>query len=333
MTLIDQYLTWLETNKGRSISTSNKYRGYLSRWFDWCKKEKIKPLEASQDNLLKFSGEYAHKIGLGPRSRRPLVASLRGFYTWAYNKGEISSNPSADLPYPKAGKSLPHALTMINAEKLLMAPDLQTFLGFRDASIIALMIGCGFRISGLVSLNESSLINVESGDKERLMIRVIEKGKKERLVPVPVESQFLIIGYLGHKELESIDRKLPDGDQVLFVSTKNHRIPDHEYHGEARRLKGRGIFDMLQKYGEQVGIPKSQRNPHAMRHFYGTELAESEVDLLMRQSLMGHEDPKSTEVYTHLAARKRMNVVDKANPLSKMKNPLLNNLRNLSNEL
>lgn len=87
---------------------------------------------------------------------------------------------------------------------------------------------------------------------------------------------------------------------------------------------------MVLRHGRRAGVPEDQLHPHAVRHLYGTELAEDDVDLLIRQQLLGHADPKSTEVYTHLAARKLTSSVDRANPLAKIKSPMSQLLQELS---
>ncbi len=212
-------------------------------------------------------------------------------------------------------------MTLESAQKLLMQPDLNTLIGVRDAAILALFIGTGIRLSGLLRLNESALqFYRDEKDKERLAVKVREKGKKERLVPVPDEARLLLRAYLGHPELEAIGRTLPDGDRILFVSTKNRGISEDKYH-EERRLSARSVQDMIEGYGKKAGIPRKQLHPHAARHLYGTELAEEKVDLLTRQALLGHADPKSTEIYTQLATRALTRAADKANPLSKIKTP------------
>ncbi|MFN2309671.1 MAG: tyrosine-type recombinase/integrase, partial [Gammaproteobacteria bacterium] len=166
----------------------------------------------------------------------------------------------------------------------------------RDCAILMLLIGCGVRIGGLVGLNESSLqlIDVTDGNRiiEWMVIKVVEKGGRERLIPAPHDVKYIVHAYMGHRDLSAIDRTLPDGDRVLFVSTMNRNIPPQDYHGEARRISARSIHDMIRKYGQQAGIPEGQLHAHAMRHLYGTELAEHDVDLITRQALLGHADPK-----------------------------------------
>jgi site-specific recombinase XerD len=319
--LITDWQSWLRHNKGRAETTTTKYGQYLQRLQSFLDGKPL--LEASPQELEHFVGLHTHKQGLSPRSRRALVAAVRGFYAWAAGPGRRTHrNPAKAVEYPNAGRRLPVAMGLDNAERLLMQPDISTFIGVRDAAMLSVLIGCGVRVSGLVGMNESGLLFYRDGDVERLAIKVREKGGKERIVPAPVETRLLIRAYLGHAELEDIDRSLQDGDQVLWVSTRNRTVPEDRYHGEARRINRRTINDIILHYGEAAGIPKAQCHPHALRHLYGAELAEEDVDLLKRQALLGHEDPKTTEIYTHMAMRQLAKEVDRANPLRKIRTPV-----------
>lgn len=326
---ITAWLTWLRHNKGRSETTCDKYRGYLVRLQEFLAAGDQQLLTAGREQLEEFTGIHAHKQGLSPRSRRALVAAVRGFYHWARRAHLVDENPADAIPYPKSGQPLPVAMDLASAEKLLMAPDIHTFTGIRDAAILAILIGCTTRVSGLVRLNESDLTFARVGKRDRMFVRLVEKGGKERHVPAPQEARLLVQAYLGHPDLEQIDRTLKNGDRVLFVSTRNRQISPHEYHGEDRRISVRSVQDLIWKYGEQAGIPENQRHAHAARHLYGAELAESDVDLLERQALLGHADPKTTAIYTQLAMRKLVTVVDKANPLGKIRTPVTDLVREL----
>jgi len=321
---VDAWLLWKEHNQGRSIRTVNKYRQYVLRFFEYLDQQSpaVPFDQVTIDHLELFAGPEAYKQGMSPRSRHSIVAALRGFYAWLDRQHIVQKNPAEYLPYPKAGNPLPRAASLRTAELLLQAPDMDTFIGVRDVAILAMLIGSTARISALCRMNQSDLISDHDGGRPRLYVRLRDKGNKERLVPLPHDARLLLRAYLNHPDLKEIDRTLPDGDQVLFVSLRNRNVPEHEYHGERRRISPRSIDDMIKKYGKQQGIPEDQLHPHAFRHLYGTELAESDTDLLVRQLLLGHADPKSTAVYTQLAMRKLTQVVDKANPLSKIKTPV-----------
>jgi len=327
--LIEAWLRFKQHNQGKAEGTVTKYRGYLTRLATFLAGRDVDLLRADQAILEEFTGLHAHKEGLSPRSRRTIVAAVKGFYAWARRAGLRGDDPAAGIPYPIAGRRLPTPLESKNAQALLHQPDLDTFEGVRDCAILMTLIGCGLRASGLVGLNESSLQLVDVKGVEWLVLKVMEKGKRERLVPAPHDVKYILHAYLGHRDLASIDRTLPSGDRVLFVSTMNRAIPPQDYHGEQRRISKRSIHDMIRKYGQRAGIPVDQLHAHAMRHLYGTELAENEVDLITRQALLGHADPKTTEIYTHLAMRNLTKVVDAANPFKNIRTPLSDLVREL----
>jgi len=337
--LVEAWLAWLEHNRGATQSTLRCYELHLLRMGKWFaappRDPKLAaatadPLSATSADLQKYTGIYAHSLGISPRGRRPIVAAVRGFYKWAKQQRHVARNPAELLPYPAAGLRLPRSPSIAEAERLLMQPDIDTFIGLRDATMIAILIGCGLRLSGLMGLNESSVIwEADASGIERLTLRVVEKGRRERLVPAPREVAMLMRAYLGHPDLAAIDRTLANGDQVLFVTVRNRVVSIADYHGERRRIARKTIWQMIERYSRRARISEGARHPHALRHLYGTELTESDTPLLQTQALMGQEDPKNTAIYTHLAQRKLREVVDKANPLAKMRSPLLSTLRSL----
>lgn len=329
--LIESFLEHKATNEGGSAGTTRKYRQYLTALFTYLRETHgCDPLRPSADALLAYTGPYLHKKGLIARSRKPVISAIKGFYAWLQRRGVVSDNAAAQLESPKAGRSLPRAMGLDAAEKLMFAPDLDTFMGVRDAAMLGVLIGCGIRVEGLVELNASRLQWATFEGQETLAIMVLEKGNKERLVPAPAPTRLLLRAYLGHQDLDSIDRTLPDGDKVLFVSTRNRTVPPHEYHGENRRLSDWSVRDMIKRYCDKVGVAVDVAHPHALRHLYGTELAESEVSEPMRQMLMGHVDPASTAIYTHLATRKQRATIEKANPLAKIRTPVSELVKRLS---
>lgn len=335
--LIARYQQWLEHSSGKSPATVRKYGQHLTALGEWYAKSpddpKLQPTaagpdRATTDDLELFTGLYAHQRGMSPRSRAPMVAALKSFYRWASKRAGLA-NPAANLVYPEIGRRLPVPATLETAERLLMAPDLGSLMGLRDAAILATLIGTGIRVSGLVGMNESSLIWTSDKGRRHLDIKVKEKGGRERLVPCPIEAQILIRTYLAHPDLQAIDRALKSGDQVLWVNTRNPLVGPQDHRGEKRRLSHRGVAVLIKKYGQLAKVPEEHCHPHAFRHLFGTELAEHDIDPWRRKALMGHADIKSTEVYTHLAARKLRDAADKANPLRSLRAPALDSAREI----
>lgn len=326
--LVDGFITWITVNRGRAHNTALVYRRVLELLLVFLQGRD--PREASDDDLVLFTGLWIHKRGVAARGRRPYIAAVRGFYKWLMATRQAKRNPAAALGYPSAGRPLPRVMTLASLEKLMWAPDYDTFEGVRNGAMLALFAGCGIRVSGLVKLNAGDVLEQIVEGRPRLFIRVREKGSKQRQVPVPAEADLQLRVYLEHAELKVIDRALPDGDQVLFVSTRNRRCPPHLYRGDRRRLSREGVYKMIETYGKRLGIPAEQLHPHALRHLYGTELTESNVQFGVVQQLMGHEDPKSTQIYTHLAVRKLMHESDRANPLAKVRTPVSDLLRSMA---
>lgn len=321
--LIDQWIDYKQHNQGRSITTAYKYRLALGRLILWLHDLGIELLDVTPGALEKYCGLHLYEQGLKPQTRAIVVAAVRGFYGWAKQHGLIQQDPARNLPVPKVGMALPRPAQLEHAERILMQPDLGTFRGIRDAAMLSVLIGCGCRVSGLCNLNESDLIWTKTdAGTERLVIRFCEKGKKERMVPAPLETGLLIRAYLGHEELEEIERVTPKGQRILFVNLRNAQVKKYDHYGERRRIRQDSFDKIIKDYGKKAGLPPRICHAHAFRHLVGTELAESDIDLLQRQALLGHQDPKTTEVYTHLAMRKLQQAMDKANPLGKIKTPV-----------
>lgn len=321
--MIEHYLTFREVSQGRSQQTSVKYRLYLARLLKFCNHAGIEPSSATPEHLEAFTGVYVYKeMAMGPHARRAVVAAVRGFYKWLEQKGYIKCNPSTKLEYPKAPQKLPRSMPIDAAERLMWAPDLKTFTGIRDAAMLGLLIGCGIRITGLVRLNTNNFEWSRHEGKEQLSVRVHEKGDKDRLVPVPDQARLLIRAYMGHSYLEKVNRFIDVNNQVMFISTANRMVPASDMYGENLRMGANSVRLMIVKYGEQAGIPREYCHPHALRHLFGQELTEDDVDVLDRMGLMGHADVKSAEIYSHTAQRKLRRIIDKSSPINKMRTPV-----------
>lgn len=324
--LIHDYAMWLETVGGRQATTSNIYTSYLKKLENFLKEDTgVDILEADRLDLESFCGQWAHQQGMTPRSRRPLIASVRGFYKWLFEYEYREDNPAKSLSYPKAGKPLPVMMGRKNAEGLLKSCDLSTFVGARDAAMLALLISTGLRVSGLASLNQEQFYTVEDETTGHpvVMLRVMEKGKKERVVPVDEVAVLPLKIYLQHKELIALqkERLLNDGDHLMWVQIQRGICPEHDWMGENRRLSAGAIQRMIVRRGARCGIPRHELHPHAIRHLFGTELAESDVPLQRIQMLMGHADPQTTAVYIQLSGRKNAEIINQFSPLAKMSTP------------
>lgn len=219
--LIDSFLEYKQLNAGRSDRTISVYHLALTRMAKYFGAQDL--LRVTQDELLAFVGPHLHKIGLrDPASRRTHVSAVRGFYKWLASTKRIRTSPAEDLPYPQRGRKIPSVMTLASASKIMWEPDFSTFAGVRDGAMLSLLAGCGLRVSGLVSLNESNIIEDEIDGKVRLIIKVTEKGDKQRRLTIPPEADLMLRLYLDHPDLKEIDRRLPDGPGAV----REHHEPD-----------------------------------------------------------------------------------------------------------
>lgn len=325
--LLDQYQTWFEHNLGRAGSSVDHYLRFLKRLAKYLNAHGKTLAQADRADLEHFSGPLAHQDGLKPASRRPLIAALRSFYGYLERQEIIQANTANLLVYPKAGKPLPTTISRHHAEQLLMDCDLSEFIGVRDAAILALLLATGMRVSGLSGLNQEQIYSVaseEEGKEPIPVVKVLEKGKKERILPLPAEAAMYVRIYLNHPKMLRLkkDLLLEDGQHVMFAQFNRGSCAAHEWFGERRRLSSKGVERVIERRGTRLNIPREQLHPHAFRHLFGTEMVESGTDLVQVKSLMGHSNMETTAIYVHMAMGTKSQSVNTGSPLSKMNTPM-----------
>lgn len=320
---LEAFLEHLEHNQGRRAGTVDVYHAHLERLAGYLHGHGLDLLHASPEHLQAFLGVHLHQLGIAPRSRRPAVAAVRGFYRYALARGWLREDLACTVVYPRLAARLPEALQRRHVEQLLQACDLSSLKGARDAALIGILAGCGLRVGGLVALNRGDVRHDhDARGREIAHLRVREKGGHERLVPIPDDALLLLHVYLGHPQLAGIDRRLPDGDQVLFANLRNRTVPAHEAYGERRRLSTNGVRCVLEHRGRLAGIERRYLHPHAARHLYGVALAEGGVDLHERMALMGHRSVESSRLYDRMSLARLRRAVERAGPLAGLETPV-----------
>jgi site-specific recombinase XerD len=279
-----------------------------------------------------YAGIYLHQKGVKPRSRRIHVAAIRTFYKWFSSRTGIT-NPAEELPYPQYGKPLSTYIEPGYAEKLIMSRGIDTFIGLRDTLLIMLFCS-GLRVGAVVGLNESDLIFEKGSHGEQLSIRVTKRrGNKssDGIIPMLDEVWVMMRAYLGHPDLQSIDRLLENGDKLLFPNTvRPWRVPEEDWRGEKRRLGRQQCWVMIQTAGEKLGIPKDRLHPHAFRHLFGLSLSKADIATITRMQLLTHNTAAASEIYDHMNTALARAAMERANPFKGMVTPgkaLLNSLK------
>jgi integrase/recombinase XerD len=234
--------------------------------------------------------------GLSPRSVARQVAAVRGFYRFLALNRHRADNPADQLAPPRAWPALPKSLALDEVDLLIRQPDTTTPLGLRDRAMIELLYATGMRVSELINVRASDL----HLDDEYLTC--IGKGSKERLIPV------------GAQAVEWVRRYQQSSRAVLLRRAAGARVPPKLFvNARGGPLSRVGFWKILKKYARQAGI-RGALSPHVLRHSFATHLLEHGADLRAIQTMLGHADLSTTQIYTHILEERLRTVYDRFHP-------------------
>lgn len=291
--LINDFLESLEIEKGRSTKTTENYGLYLARFLDLITQDfpegaTIKPSNLTPEILRKFRlrlnrfDDNQNHERLSALTQSYHLIALRGFLKYLAKRGIHSLDPSL-VDLPRAAKKQVTFLHFDEVERLLAEIPIDTETGLRDRAIIELLFSGGLRVSELCNLNRDS-INLA---RREFMVR--GKGKKDRPIFIDQTTADHLEEYLSARS---------DTLPALFLNnSSNQNIPDTS--GDFRRLSPRSIERIIQKYARLAGITKHV-TPHTLRHSFATDLLMNGADLRSVQSLLGHANIATTQIYTHI---------------------------------
>lgn len=283
---IEKFMRYLEIEKNYSQHTILNYKLDLIDFKKFCAGLDLEKIDYLL--LRKYLAVLKEK-GLGNRSVGRRLSALRSFFRFLSREGLIKLNPILMLSSPKLDKHLPSFMTEEEVVKVIESAfpkDENDERSLRDRAILETFYSCGLRISELSSLSIDD-IDFISG-----ILKVMGKGKKERLVPIGNTALTAIRRYIDKRKKQS---------QVLFLN-KN-----------AKRITARGVRNIVGKYLKSAGLRKGI-SPHTLRHSFATHLLNRGADLRTVQELLGHANLSSTQIYTHLTTERLKNVYDKAHP-------------------
>ena len=291
--LISDFLESLEIEKGRSTKTTENYGLYLARFLDLITQDfpegaTIKPADLTPEILRKFRlrlnrfDDNQNHERLSALTQSYHLIALRGFLKYLAKRGIKSLDPSL-VDLPRAAKKQVTFLHFDEVSRLLSDIPTATETGLRDRAIIELLFSGGLRVSELCNLNRDS-INLA---RREFMVR--GKGKKDRPIFIDQTTAEHIEEYLNART---------DTLPALFLNnSSNQNIPDTS--GDFRRLSPRSIERIIGKYTRQAGITKHV-TPHTLRHSFATDLLMNGADIRSVQSLLGHANIATTQIYTHI---------------------------------
>lgn len=276
---LQNFSDYLLSEKGLSLLTHEAYMGDLTRFANFLEEIGITSFEGvSRDELVSFL-KSRKELGQSPATLSRLLVAIKVFYRFALREELCSSDPSRFLAGPKLHKLLPGFLSEKQIERLLAAPNSETYQGARDKAILEVFYGSGLRVSELCSL---SLYDVGE-----TTVRVVGKGSKERRVPLHKRAMNAIDHYL----LEYRSSFDSDTERHLFLSCRG------------KPLDRTAVWRRIRHYAEEIHLPKTV-SPHTLRHSFATHLLDHGADLRLIQEMLGHADIGTTERYTHVTTER-----------------------------
>lgn len=290
--LVDAYLNDLKAGRRLAPNTVGAYARDLVLLARFAEER-----EASFDRLGRGDLEAFVRglmaAGLAPRSVARVVACVRGFFRFLQTDGHLSSNPADDLRAPRSWPALPKFLSVDEVDALLEQPDVTTAAGLRDRALLELLYATGLRVSELVGLQSGDL-HLDAGH-----LICFGKGGKERLVPIGRAAVEWLRRYLAAARPALLGRRT---SRCVFVNARG-----------GVRLSRVGCWKRLKHHARQAGLPRDL-SPHVLRHSFATHLLERGADLRSIQTLLGHADLSTTQIYTHVLAARLRAVYDECHP-------------------
>jgi len=276
--ILKDYRRYLRLQRNMSVNTLEAYSLDADKLVTFLAKSGKELTEATLEDLQEFSASL-HDIGIGARSVCRILSGVRSLYGYMLLDGYIENDPSELLESPVVGEHLPEFLTPQEVDRLENSIDLSKPEGHRNRAIIEVLFSCGLRVSELVNLKWSEVYADER------FLRIMGKGKKERLVPISDRALHEIENYMPWRN--SLKIKAGEEDYVFLNRRGAH-------------LTRVMILIMLKQQAVEAGIEKTI-SPHTLRHSFATALLEGGADLRVIQALLGHESIGTTEIYTHLS--------------------------------
>ena len=272
--LTEDFRNYLRIERGMSPNTVASYvrdvEGLLKAY------EGYLPADIGTAEVERYLSDRIQK-GLSKRSQARLLSSLRSFFNWCIEEGDLKDNPCDRIDAPKLGKYLPAVLSVEEVNAIMESVDLKASSGLRDRAILEVLYGCGLRVSECTGLLLSH-VHLDEG-----YVDVIGKGNKQRIIPLGEMAAEAVRNYLPARP-EPAARAYED---ILFLNRFG------------RPLSRVSVFNLVKERAMAAGIHK-EISPHTFRHSFATHLIEGGADLRIVQEMLGHESILTTEIYTHI---------------------------------
>ena len=287
---IRAFLAFCRMEKGLSVNSLDAYGRDLAAFRTWA--EPFTGGDFPQAEALKSYLNHLQQKGLNQRSIARHLSAIRSFFRFLVAEEKLAVDPTEHLVGPKQWSTIPKFLNREQIGKLIGAPDSDKPTGLRDRAMLEVLYATGIRVTELIQLRSSSL------DAGLGLVRVTGKGNKQRIVPVHAAALRAIQDYLERGRPKLLKGKVTP---YLFVTARGGAMTRQAFWA-AIKLSGRkaGIFHHL--------------SPHVLRHTFATHLLEGGADLRSVQTMLGHADLSTTEIYTHVVRARLRDTLDGHHP-------------------
>lgn len=286
---IIEYINYVEIERGLSKNTVDGYYRDLAAFFEYVKKPYKKIEKKDITNYIMYISKDKNSKTVNRH-----IVSIRNYFKYLSRNGLISENPCDDIVGLKMPKTVPHVLNEDEINKLLDI-KCENALDYRNKAMLELMYSSGLRVSELLSLEVNDI------DFEMNAVRCFGKGSKERIVPLDDIATIALKNYINVYRNTLLKNK---SSNLLFLNA----------HGNS--LSRQGFFKILKEIVLEKGINK-ELSPHTIRHSFATHLINHGADLRSVQTLLGHENIKTTQIYTHISNNYVKEKYNETHPRSK----------------
>jgi integrase/recombinase XerD len=294
---VEEFLSWMVAEKGRSANTIAAYRRDLGTYCEWLTIHDATVLDVTHTQLVDFVGAR-RRSGAATSSIARQLAAIRMLHRYLSIEGERRDDPAAELEGVRVPSGIPKPLTETQVASLLDAVLVTEPIHRRDLALIELLYATGARISEAVGLSIGEI------DVDARLVRLYGKGSKERIVPFGSSAAAALDDWFspsGRARIVPAQWRRRDDAEAVFLNTRGGR------------LTRQAAWQMIKKYGVKAGIG-DQLSPHVLRHSCATHLLDHGADLRVVQEMLGHASVSTTQIYTKVSQERLIDVYRSAHP-------------------
>jgi integrase/recombinase XerD len=296
---IEDFLSWMVSERGRAANTIAAYRRDLTGYARWLVARGGDLASVSTTDLVELIGEQ-RAAGMAAASVARQLAAIRMLHRYLVTEGERGDDPTAGLEGVKVPAGIPKPLSEADVASLLDAVVGDSPVARRDRALLELLYGTGARISEACGLSMGEI------DFDQRLVRLFGKGSKERIVP------------FGRSAAAALDAWFAPGGRIDLVPARWRRRDDAAsvfLNTRGGRLTRQAAWAVIKKYGVRAGLDQHQHlSPHVLRHSCATHMLDHGADLRVVQEMLGHVSISTTQIYTKVSQERLWQVYREAHP-------------------